>query len=101
MIIWILKLIDGILSILDVSNVLTEFNYDFNKIDALEYFINNSIINNLFWNIFVFTIGLICFFSILGIVKVIVKNHTTIFDVLSKFVFAIIASLIVLSLIFL
>lgn len=98
-ILWILKLIDGLLSILDISNGLSDFSYDFNSVNVLEFFINNSVIENLFWNIFLFTIALTCFFCIFGIIKVMVKNSNTILNVLSKFAIAIIAVLIVLSLI--
>lgn len=93
------KLIDGLLSILDISNGLSDFSYDFNSVNILEFFINNSVIENLFWNIFLFTIALTCMFCVFGIIKVMVKNNSTILNVLSKFVIAIISVLIVLSLI--
>ena len=87
-IIWIFKLIDGLLSILDISNGLSDFSYDFNSVNILEFFINNSVIENLFWNIFLFTIALTCMFCVFGIIKVMVKNNSTILNVLSKFVIA-------------
>ena len=92
-------MLDGILSILDVTNSLTEFSYDYNSVNMLEFFINNSVIENLFWNIFIFTIGLTSIFCVIGIIKVMIKNNTSIFNVLSKFIIAIVSVLIVLLLI--
>lgn len=90
-------MIDGILSILDVTYSLTEFNYDFNSVNMLDFFINNSVIENLFWNIFIFTVGLVSISTIIGIIKVIIKNNSSILKILSKFLLAIVATLIVAS----
>ena len=77
---------------IDGFNKLYYENQSFNNI---EFFINNTVIKNLFWHILIFTIALTGFLSIIAVIRIMIKNNKSIFKVVAKFMIVIISVLIV------
>lgn len=95
-----LKLIEDILDIFSYSINLDIMYYQNNKVNILELLISNTIIENIFWSIFILTIGLFCIFTIIGIIKNMITNTEMFYDVLKKFLFSLISIFVMLLFVF-
>lgn len=95
-IIWSLNLIDKILEIFSHTISLDTFWFQFDTVNSIEYFLEHSIINNLFSHILILTIIFIGVFSIITIIKTMITDRNTLFNVIGKFLLAIFSIMIVL-----
>lgn len=95
-IIWILKMIEGIMEIFNNVLEMDILNMQSEKENILEYLFLDSKLFTIFWNIFIFTIFLGALFTIISIIKNAIKNNCKISSIISKYVISLISTLIVL-----
>lgn len=99
-IIWMLRMIQGLIEICNSVLGIDTIMYKNNKMNMLEYIINDSRITNIFWTIFVITIFLCSIFAIISIIKNFITNHDFLTNIIGKYILSIISIMIVLILIF-
>ncbi|MBQ8292710.1 MAG: hypothetical protein IJ501_01125 [Bacilli bacterium] len=95
-ILWILKFIDSIINILFISKSFDNAIFKGENINIIEYFLNSSIIEQVFWDLFIISIGLLVVFSIITIIKIMVKNHSTPMKIVGRLIGLIIVMILVL-----
>lgn len=99
-IIWILRMIQGLIEICNSVLGIDTLMYNNEKMNMLEYIINDSRITNIFWIIFIITIFLCSIFAIVSIIKNAITTHDFLTNIIGKYILSIISIMIVLILIF-
>ena len=97
---WILKFIDSLVNILFINKSFDQFILKNKEIKSIEYFLNSSIIEKLFWEIFIISVCLMIIFSVVSVIKTIINNSSASIKVIGKFLGLIISIFLVLFMVF-
>ena len=66
---WLLKLIDGIMSIFSSIAGIVKIDYRGEEVNLLEFIIGDSTVGTIFWCVFLLGMGLCCIFAISAVIK--------------------------------
>ncbi len=97
---WVLAMIDGLVSIFSAISGLTNVSYNSEKVDMLQTFLGNSTVTTIFWCIFLLTVGLGCLFATCSIIKNIITNKSTVKSIVGKFFLFLLGTLAVLAVLY-
>lgn len=98
---WLLKLIDAILSVFEPLAGTTTVTVDGSETTLLEASLNNSTIQNWFWCILILCVGLLCLLTVAAVIKNMISNQKTNMQILGKFGLALLGMLAMLAVIIL
>lgn len=100
-ILWLLALIDGIMEVFSAIAGVTNVNVNGQSVNIIEYLAGNSTVSAIFWCIFILAVGLMCIFTIVGLVKNMVANNRNISSIVGKFFLALLGTMAMLAVVFL
>lgn len=93
---WVLKAIDGFMSLFSVLTGVQSFEYRGQEMNIVEILFGDSIVGRIFWCMFILAIGLSCVFAIVSLIKNMVSNRRSVSTILGKFFLAILGTLVML-----
>ncbi|MFQ9737717.1 MAG: hypothetical protein ACLR06_08255 [Christensenellaceae bacterium] len=82
---WLLKLIDGIMSIFSSIAGIVKIDYRGEEVNLLEFIIGDSTVGTIFWCVFLLGMGLCCIFAISAVIKNMVSNNREVSTIVGKF----------------
>lgn len=97
LIVWCLRCIDYLKEIVEGIFSKTPFLKNGEEINLMSTFIENNTIKYLFWVIFILSIGIICIFTIISLVRNMLINNQNVTKIIGKFLMSIISMLIILA----
>lgn len=98
---WLLQLIDGLMSIFSAIAGVTDVRVNGQSVNIIEYIAGNSTVGTVFWCIFILAVGLTCIFTIVGLVKNMIANNRNISSIVGKFFLALLGTMAMLAVVFL
>lgn len=98
---WLLKLVDGLMEIFSAIAGVTDVKVNGQTVNIIEYLAGNSTVGTVFWCIFILAVGLICIFTIVGLVKNMIANNRNISSIVGKFFLALLGTMAMLVVVFL
>lgn len=98
-ILWILRMIEGIFEIFNNILCINCINDNNKKVNINDALINDNSVSSIFWIIFIITIILCLVFAIVSIIKNMVSNNKSIGSIIGKYVISIISTFIVLMIV--
>lgn len=98
---WLLALIDGLMSIFSAIAGVTDVRVNGQSVNIIEYLAGNSTVGTIFWCIFILAVGLTCIFTIVGLVKNMIANNRNISSIVGKFFLALLGTMAMLAVVFL
>lgn len=98
---WLLQLIDGLMSIFSAIAGVTNVRVNGQSVNIIEYLAGNSTVGTIFWCIFILAVGLTCIFTIVGLVKNMIANNRNISSIVGKFFLALLGTMAMLAVVFL
>lgn len=99
-ILWMLKMIEGIFEIYNVLFGMEVINNNNEKQDILSFIFNDSKLLIIFVSIFFISIFLCLIFVIVSIIKNMIKNNKNIYAIVSKFFISVVSTMIVFIIMF-
>lgn len=94
---WLLKLIDGIMSIFSSIAGIVKIDYRGEEVNLLEFIIGDSTVGTIFWCVFLLGMGLCCIFAISAVIKNMVSNNREVSTIVGKFFLSILGTLALLA----
>ena len=98
---WLLQLIDGLMEIFSAIAGVTNVRVNGQSVNIIEYLAGNSTVGTVFWCIFILAVGLMCIFTIVGLVKNMIANNRNISSIVGKFFLALLGTMAMLAVVFL
>ncbi|MCH5165096.1 MAG: hypothetical protein J1G01_01685 [Clostridiales bacterium] len=93
---WLLKMIDGLMSIFSAITGVTDVTYQGQKVNIIEYLANSTGVSTIFWCVFILAVGLACIFTIVALIKNMIANNRNISSIVGKFFLALLGTLAML-----
>ena len=101
LVLWILRMIDGLMEIFSAIAGITDVSYQGQKVNIIEFLVANSTVGTIFWCIFILAVGLTCIFAIVAFVKNMIANNRNISSILGKFFLSLLGTLAMLVVVYL
>ncbi len=98
-IIWILRIIEGIIEIFNIIFGIDNLVYNSKEINIIDFLITDSKMINIFYSILLITVFLGAIFSIVSIIKNMISNNKNIQNIIGKYIISFLSTLIVLMIV--
>lgn len=98
---WVLRVIDGFMSLFSVLTGVKSIQYRGQELNIVEMLFGDSIVSRIFWCMFILAIGLSCVFAIVSLAKNMISTRRSISAILGKFFLAVLGMLAMLLIVIL
>ena len=98
---WMLKLIDGLMSVFSAVSGVAKVNYRGESVNIIELVVGDSTVGTIFWCIFVLAVGLTCIFTIVALVKNMIANNRNVSSIVGKFFLSLLGTIAMLAVVIL
>ena len=98
---WMLKLIDGLMSVFSAVSGVAKVNYRGESVNIIELVVGDSTVGTIFWCIFVLAVGLTCIFTIVALVKNMIANNQNVSSIVGKFFLSLLGTIAMLAVVIL
>ena len=98
---WMLKLIDGLMSVFSAISGVAKVNYHGESVNIIELVVGDSTVGTIFWCIFVLAVGLTCIFTIVALVKNMIANNRNVSSIVGKFFLSLLGTIAMLAVVIL
>ncbi len=98
---WMLKLIDGLMSVFSAISGVAKVNYRGESVNIIELVVGDSTVGTIFWCIFVLAVGLTCIFTIVALVKNMIANNRNVSSIVGKFFLSLLGTIAMLAVVIL
>lgn len=98
---WLLKMIDGIMSIFSALSGVMKVTYKGQQVNILEFITGDSTVGIIFWCIFIFAVGLSCIFGIAALVKNMITNNRQVSTIVGKLGLSVLGTMAMLAVVIL
>ncbi len=95
LLLWFLRLIDGVLEIFDCVTGTADVTMDGETVNIVDTVLTNSTVQNVFWAIVILGVGLACIFTIVAVIRNMVDGKKTLSSIVGKFFLSLLGTLAV------
>lgn len=93
---WLLRMIDGMMDIFSAMTGITDVVYNGQRINLIEYLVNSTGVNSIFWCVFILAVGLSCIFTVVAIIKNMIANNKNLSTIVGKFFLSLLGTMAML-----
>ncbi|MCD8294900.1 MAG: hypothetical protein LUE27_06650 [Clostridia bacterium] len=93
---WLLMLVDGITDLFNAICGIDDVTYAGDSVNIIESTLINSTVQSVFWCVIILAVGLACIFTIVAVIKNMIKSDRALSEIVGKFFLAILGTIAML-----